>query len=142
MRDLFGLDESAFYTYEGRGAYRLRFLAYQRAPRGRFDEEPRQVDEDDWPASPAGRHYAAVSAAAAMVGAARGGAVEGGAARGGAADGAEADGAAVVGRGLWLPQQREAGGDAAGAEPNGAAVVGGRLGLPQQQREAPGRDLG
>jgi DNA helicase II / ATP-dependent DNA helicase PcrA len=33
-----------------------------------------QVDEEDWPASPAGRHYAAVAAAAALVGAARGGA--------------------------------------------------------------------
>jgi DNA helicase-2/ATP-dependent DNA helicase PcrA len=33
-----------------------------------------QVDEEDWPASPAGRHYAAVTAAAALVGAARGGA--------------------------------------------------------------------
>jgi DNA helicase-2/ATP-dependent DNA helicase PcrA len=45
-----------------------------------------QVDEEDWPASPAGRHYAAVTAAAALVGAARGGADGGGAARGGAAD--------------------------------------------------------
>ena len=33
-----------------------------------------QVDEADWPASPAGRHYAAVAAAAALVGEARGGA--------------------------------------------------------------------
>jgi DNA helicase-2/ATP-dependent DNA helicase PcrA len=31
-----------------------------------------QVDEADWPDSPAGRHYAAVAAAAALVGAARG----------------------------------------------------------------------
>jgi DNA helicase-2/ATP-dependent DNA helicase PcrA len=48
-----------------------------------------QVDEEDWPASPAGRHYAAVTAAAALVGAARGGADGGGAARGGAADGGD-----------------------------------------------------
>jgi hypothetical protein len=47
LRDLFGLDESAFYTYEGRGAYRLRFQAYLRAPRGRFGEEPREAEDDD-----------------------------------------------------------------------------------------------
>jgi hypothetical protein len=47
LRDLFGLDESAFYTYEGRGAYRLRFQAYPRAPRGRFDEAPREKEDDD-----------------------------------------------------------------------------------------------
>ncbi len=50
-----------------------------------------QVDEDDWPASPAGRHYAAVTAAAAMVGAARGGVAAGGAVASGAADGGAAD---------------------------------------------------
>jgi hypothetical protein len=47
LRDLFGLDESAFYTYEGRGAYRLRFQAYARAPRGRFDEDLSQKEDDD-----------------------------------------------------------------------------------------------
>ncbi len=47
LRDLFGLDESAFYTYEGRGAYRLRFQAYPRAPRGRLDEDLSDVEDDE-----------------------------------------------------------------------------------------------
>ncbi len=47
LRDLFGLDESAFYTYEGRGAYRLRFQAYPRAPRGRSDVDLREKEDDD-----------------------------------------------------------------------------------------------
>jgi len=47
LRDLFGLDESAFYTYEGRGGYRLRFQAYPRAPRGRFGEEAGEVEDEE-----------------------------------------------------------------------------------------------
>jgi hypothetical protein len=47
LRDLFGLRESAFYPYEGHGAYRLRFQAYPRAPRGRLGDDLDDVEDEE-----------------------------------------------------------------------------------------------
>jgi DNA helicase II / ATP-dependent DNA helicase PcrA len=91
-----------------------------------------QVDEEDWPASPAGRHYAAVTAAAALVGAARGGAARVVAARGAAVG--DERGLAVDERGLAVDEQGLAG-DERGLAGDERGLAGDERGLAEDERE-------